>query len=165
MPVDQSAYRDAMSRLGAAVNVITTAGPGGRAGFTASAVCSVTDTPPTLLVCANRTNDSYPPLLANRVLCVNTLTPAQEGLSPVFAGMTEHSMDERFDGYIWHTLQTGSPVLDEAVVAFDCTITGSAEVGTHTVFFCTVEAIRTGTAHEGLIYYGRGYHPLTATRK
>ena len=44
--VEKQAYREAMARLGAAVNVITTDGPGGRAGFTASAVCSVTDTPP-----------------------------------------------------------------------------------------------------------------------
>ena len=57
MAVEKQAYREAMARLGAAVNVIATDGPGGRAGFTASAVCSVTDTPPTLLVCANRTND------------------------------------------------------------------------------------------------------------
>ena len=32
------------------------------------------------------------------------------------------------------------------------------EVGTHDVFFCSVEAVRIGSAHEGLIYYGRGYH-------
>ena len=38
MPVEKQAYREAMARLGAAVNVITTDGPGGRAGFTASAV-------------------------------------------------------------------------------------------------------------------------------
>ena len=60
MAVEKQAYREAMARLGAAVNVITSNGPAGRAGFTASAVCSVTDSPPTLLVCANRTNDSYP---------------------------------------------------------------------------------------------------------
>ena len=59
MPVEKQPYRDAMARLGAAVNVITTDGPGGRAGFTASAVTSVTDTPPTLLVCANRANDFF----------------------------------------------------------------------------------------------------------
>lgn len=165
MPVSKAAYRDAMARLGAAVNVITTDGPGGRAGFTASAVTSVTDTPPTLLVCANRTNDSYPSLTANGVLCVNTLTPAQEHLSGRFAGMTDHTMEGRFDGHIWHTLETGSPVLDEAVVAFDCRITDQAEVGTHTVFFCEVEAIRTGDAHEGLIYYGRGYHAVKAEKK
>lgn len=42
--VDQQTFRDAMSCMGAAVNIITTDGPAGRAGFTASAVCSVTDT-------------------------------------------------------------------------------------------------------------------------
>src|SRR5919202_3304841 len=119
VPVDKQAYREAMARLGAAVNVITTDGPGGRAGFTASAVTSVTDSPPTLLVCANRSNDSYPAMKQNAVLCVSTLTPAQEGLSPVFAGMTEHTMDQRFDGYTWHTLATGAPALDDAVAVFD----------------------------------------------
>lgn len=160
MPVEKQAYREAMARFGAAVSVITTDGPAGRAGFTASAVTSVTDSPPMLLVCANRTNDSYPAMKENRVLCVNTLTPAQQGLSPVFAGMTQHTMDERFDGHSWRTLETGAPVLDDAVVVFDCRITQIVEVGTHDVFFCSVEAVRMGSAREGLIYYGRGYHPV-----
>ena len=53
-------YREAMSRLGAAVSVITTDGPAGPSGFTASAVCSVTDAPPTLLVCLNRSASASP---------------------------------------------------------------------------------------------------------
>src|ERR1700727_1639319 len=109
MPVEKQPYRDAMARLGAAVNVITTNGPGGRAGFTASAVTSVTDTPPTLLVCANRANDSYPAFKTNQVLCVNTLTPAQEGLSPIFAGMTQHTMDGRLNASPCRSLRTGAP--------------------------------------------------------
>ena len=110
MAVDKQAYREAMARLGAAVNVITTDGPAGRTGFTASAVCSVTDTPPTLLVCANRTNDSYPAMKTNAVLCVNTLAGPHEGLSPVFAGMTDHTMEARFDGATWHRLATAMPM-------------------------------------------------------
>ncbi|MBB5443074.1 flavin reductase (DIM6/NTAB) family NADH-FMN oxidoreductase RutF [Paraburkholderia sp. WSM4177] len=47
-------FRQAMAHLGAAVNVITTAAPHGCCDITASAVCSVTDTPPTLLICLNR---------------------------------------------------------------------------------------------------------------
>jgi flavin reductase len=156
--VEKQAYREAMARLGAAVNVITTNGPGGRAGFTASAVCSITDTPPTLLVCANRSNDSYPAMKANSVLCVNTLAGAHEELSPVFAGMTDHTMAARFEGAMWHTLLTGAPVLDGALVAFDCRIAQIVEVGTHDVFICTVEAVEVGQMHEGLIYYARGYH-------
>lgn len=160
MPVDKQAYRDAMARFGAAVNVITTDGAGGRAGFTASAVCSVTDAPPTLLVCANRANDSYPAFTANRVLCVNTLTPEQEAQSPLFAGMTGHTMAGRFEAGAWHTLATGAPVLDGAAVAFDCWIDKIVEVGTHDVFFCVVEAVELGEVRANLIYYARGYHRI-----
>jgi flavin reductase len=73
MPIERAEFRDAMARLGAAVNVVTTDGEGGRAGFTASAVCSVTDDPPTLLVCLNRAASSNAVFLRNMVLCVNTL--------------------------------------------------------------------------------------------
>ena len=158
--VDPMSYREAMARLGAAVNVITTIGPGGKRGFTASAVCSVTDSPPTLLVCANRTNDSYPAMKENAVLCVNTLAGAHEELSPVFAGMTDHTMAARFEGATWHTMKTGAPVLDGALVAFDCRIAQIGEVGTHDVFICEVEAVEAGEVHEGLIYYARGYHRI-----
>lgn len=78
--VDQQTFRDAMSCMGAAVNIITTDGPAGRAGFTASAVCSVTDTPPTLLVCLNRGASVWPVFNENRTLCVNTLSAGQEPL-------------------------------------------------------------------------------------
>ena len=44
-------FRDAMASLSAAVNVVTTAGEAGRCGITATAVCSVTDTPPSVMVC------------------------------------------------------------------------------------------------------------------
>lgn len=158
MAVDKQAYREAMARLGAAVNVITTDGPAGQAGFTASAVCSVTDTPPTLLVCANRANDSYPAMKANGVLCVNTLAGAHEPLSPLFAGLTDHTMAARFEGATWHRLATGAPALDGALAAFDCRIVQIIEVGTHDVFICEADAVEVGTMNEGLIYYARGYH-------
>src|SRR5262249_28646837 len=159
--VDKQAYREAMAHLGAAVNVITSDGPAGRAGFTASAVCSGTDTPPALLVCANGSTHSYPALKATRLLCVNTLASLHEELSPVFAGMTDHTMQARFEGANWHTMLTGAPVLDGALVAFDCRIEQIVEVGTHDIFICAVDAVEVGAVHEGLIYYARSYHRVT----
>jgi flavin reductase len=158
--IDKQSYREAMARLGAAVNIITTDGPGGLRGFTASAVCSVTDDPPTLLLCLNRTSDSNAALKENRVLCVNTLTAAQAHLSPIFAGMTEHDIAGRFTAARWSRLVTGCPVLEEAVVSFDCRIAQVTEIGTHSVFFCEIDAIAHGSVHEGLIYFARGYHPV-----
>ncbi len=158
--VDQKDYREAMARLGAAVNVITTIGPTGRRGFTASAVCSVTDSPPTLLVCLNRTSDSNQALKENRILCVNTLAAHQQDLSPIFAGLTEGDYNTRFANACWGTLTTGAPVLQEALASFDCRVTEWTEVGTHSVFFCEVEAICGVEGGAGLIYFGRNYHKI-----
>lgn len=159
--VDRQSYRDAMARLGAAVSVITTTGADGDAGFTASAVCSVTDDPPTLLVCMNRDSSLHETFRVNGVLCVNTLAASQEALSPLFAGLTDVPVARRFDAARWTTLATGAPVLAGAVVSFDCRIAQVTEVGTHSVFFCEVLAIQAGPAHEGLIYFGRSYHRIT----
>ena len=158
--VSRQSYRDAMARLGAAVNVVTTDGEAGRCGFTASAVCSVTDQPPTLLVCINRSSDSYGPICANRVLCVNTLTISQQALSPLFGGQVDVDAEGQFAAATWDRLETGSPVLRDAAVAFDCRVVRESDVGTHTVLFCEVVAQRLGPVHEGLIYFGRDYHPV-----
>lgn len=159
--VTRDEYRDAMARLGAAVSVITTAGVGGRRGFTASAVCSVSDAPPTLLVCVNRNHDSHAALLANRVMCINTLNATQSDISDVFAGLSQQEGEARFVAGVWGVLATGAPALHGAVVSFDCRIVQTTEVGTHSVFFGEVEAIRHGVTHDALIYFGRAYHPVT----
>lgn len=159
VPVESKAFRDAMSRLGAAVHIITTDGPGGRAGFTASAVCSVTDTPPTLLVCLNRSSSVHATFAANKVIGVNTLASKHEALSTLFGGKTP--LDERFAAAAWSRLTTGAPILDEALVAFDCRIVETISQGTHDVFFCEVAAIATAETAEGLFYFGRRYHNLT----
>ena len=102
---DKQTFRDAMACVGAAVNIITTDGPAGMAGFTASAVCSVTDSPPTLLVCLNRGASVWPTFSENRTLCVNTLSAGQEPLSNLFGGKTP--MEDRFSAARWQTGETG----------------------------------------------------------
>ena len=158
--VDQKAYRDAMARLGAAVNIITTDGPGGKRGFTASAVCSVTDSPPTLLVCLNRSSDSNQALKDNGVACVNVLSAGQQHLSPVFAGMGEGDYDARFAQAAWTRLANGTTALAGALVSFECRVAQAREVGTHTVFFCEVDAVHAGDPGPALLYFARGYHTL-----
>ena len=71
--IEATDFRNAMSLLTTAVNVITTNGETGMHGFTASAVCSVTDTPPTLLICMNQSSRSYTHFMENEILSVNVL--------------------------------------------------------------------------------------------
>ncbi len=160
MPTSRQEFRDCMARLGAAVNIVTTDGPAGRAGFTASAVCSVTDDPPTLLVCMRRNSSTAAAFEANGVLCVNTLAVGQQNLSSIFSGAGDLAMADRFAGTGWITLQTGAPVLEHAVASFDCRIVDAVQKGTHTVLFAEVEAVRMGIDAHALIYWQRDYHAL-----
>ena len=155
-PLSKEAFREGMARLGAAVNIVTTDGPAGRAGFTASAVCGVTDSPPTLLVCLNRSSSVHDRFTDNEALCVNTLKPDHEQLSRLFGGKTP--MDERFAAAAWRVSRSGAPVLQDATVSFDCHISSRAEVGSHTVFFCEVLAIECHEVASALIYFDRAYH-------
>jgi len=155
----QQLFRNAMSNLAAAVNIISTDGPAGRAGFTASAVCSVTDTPPTLLVCLNRNASVYETFKQNQVLCVNTLALEHKNLSNLFGGKTP--MAERFAQGEWQTLTTGSPVLQDAMLAFDCQVKQISSVGTHDIFFCEVLSIQQKSGARRLVYFDRAYHQLT----
>lgn len=156
--VEKQDFRDAMARLGSAVNIITTDGPAGRAGFTASAVCSVTDTPPTLLVCLNRSASVYAVFKQNQTLCVNTLAAEHESLSNLFGGKTP--MDMRFSAARWSTLVTGAPILHGALVSFDCQISQIVSVGTHDILFCQAVALARNDHSHGLAYFDRRYHSL-----
>src|SRR5499425_2054685 len=86
--VEAAQFREAMSRLGAAVHVVTTAGSAGKTGATATAVCSVSDAPPTLLMCLNRRSHSNPVVAENGVFCVNTLGDGGAEIADIFAGRT-----------------------------------------------------------------------------
>jgi flavin reductase len=155
--VEPQAFREAMSRLGAAVHVVTTAGPGGKTGFTATAVCSVTDQPAVLLVCLNRRSNSAPVLSQNGVFCVNTLGAAEEKLADMFAGKSGMHLEDRFASGEWITLKTGSPVLASGVVAFDCRTIEVKAVASHNVIFGAVEAVRLGPSGQALVYHDRLY--------
>jgi len=158
MNLDKQDFRDAMACLGAAVNIITTDGPAGEAGFTASAVCSVTDSPPTLLVCLNRGASVWPVFNDNRTLCVNTLSAGQESLSNLFGGKTP--MADRFAAAEWQTGATGCPRLADALASFDCRISQVVSVGTHDILFCEIVAITRHPVPQGLVWFDRGYHAL-----
>jgi len=163
--IDSAHFRTAMSRLGAAVNIVTTDGAAGRHGITASAVCSVSDDPASLLVCVNRSSRMNAMIAENGKLCVNVLTGGHQELSKRFADRTV-TMDERFGSALWTTLGNGVPALSDALCIFGCHVASISDVGTHSVFFCQVQELLLNNGGDGLVYFGRNYHrvPLSAAQ-
>lgn len=159
-PADGQAYRDAMARIVSSVHIITTDGPAGLAGLTMTAVASISDRPPTLLICVNRSLHSGARLIANGVFCVNTLTAADQPLADDFAGRTGLHLDERFGRGVWEKLVTGAPALTSALAVFDCRLVEVKDVATHHVLIGEVVAARHAPGGVSLTYLDRAYRAV-----
>src|SRR3546814_6046406 len=79
--IDAAAFKAALSNASTPVTVVATDGPFGRAGLTCSAVSSVCDTPPTILLCVNRQSYATGIIKNNGVLSVNWLAAIQSSRS------------------------------------------------------------------------------------
>jgi flavin reductase (NADH) len=155
----RSKFRNAMARLSAAVNVVTSNGPAGRCGITATAVCSVSDTPPTLLICLNRASAMNQVFKRNRDLCINVLNAGQEEQARLFAGMTNVTMEQRFNAEHWGEDAWQVPLLKEALANLSGRIIRSEEIGSHTVMIVEIKEL--GLQEEGmdgLVYFDRLFH-------
>lgn len=157
----QLEFRQAMANLAAAVHVVTTDGPHGRLGITVSAACSVTDAPPTILVCINRGSAAHDVFSANGRLALNVLAGDQEDLARHFSGQTKVPMADRFAWDVWEDLG-GIPTLRDARVALTGRITSTLERGTHSVFFVEIEGIRFRADAQALVYDSRAFHAVGA---
>jgi len=158
--VSPQSYRDAMSYFAAAVHIVTTDGDAGRRGVTISACCSLSDAPPTVLVCLMRHKTDNKTFLLNQNFCINTLAGDQRDLSDIFAGKGALNQDHRFKQAEWVTLRTGAPVLKDALAAFDCRLISFQQHATHFVLIGEVVGVARHKSKSSLMYLNRQYHRL-----
>ena len=150
-------FREAMSRLGAAVHVVTTAGPAARPA-------------------SRRRRSARSPMRRRRFWfaltaramagrsCARTRCSRSTRWAPIARSSPTYSpaapassCAERFATGLWSALKTGAPVLAAAVVAFDCRVIEIKAVASHNVIFGAVEDIRLGPAGPALVYHERAY--------
>lgn len=153
-------YRDAMARFAGAVHVLTTDGPAGRRGTTVIAACSVSDRPPTILVCINRENQSNQLYSENGRFALNTLGEQHQELANGFSGLTGLTQEDRFALGDWTTLTSGAPVLSDSVATFDCELAEYADMATHRILYGKVTGVRIGDSFAPLMYFNRSYRVL-----
>lgn len=127
-------FRLAMRRFAATVSVISTVKDGVRHAMTATAVSSLSMTPPSLLVCIYRESRFHAALQDNGLFCVNVLHVDQAETSQAFA---KPAAVEDFDRYGW-VERDGCCHLADAQAAILCRIASRVVFGSHTVFIGTV---------------------------
>ena len=149
--------RAALGAFASTVTVVATAHKGERFGFMSTAVVCLDFDAPLLLITVNRSASSHDPIEASGCFSVNILAESQEEVAVRFTGFRGHKGEARFEGSEWRVLQTGAPVLQGAVAAFDCRITQSQALGRQTLFFGRVVTAQSVSRASPLLYFGRAY--------
>ena len=159
-PVDAGQFKIGMRTLAGAVNIITSMNAGHRYGMTATAMCSATAEPPTVLACVSKLATTQNAVAKSKVFCVNVLRAEDWELSTSFSG--GQSGENRFKTRNWTRLATGSPVLIDALVSFDCHVVKSLAHGSHTIFLGEVAQILIGQKGKPLLYSDGQYAKLAS---
>jgi len=154
--LDRQTYRAVIGHFPTGVAVITGAGPGGPAGMTANALCSLSLEPLLLLVCFDNDARTLPVVRESGRFGVNLLAAGQEALSGVFASKTPEA--EKFDG-VGYALERGVPVLDGALAWLACDLGELIPGGDHTIGIGRVVAMHHREG-EPLVWYRGGYRSL-----
>lgn len=152
-------FRAAMSTFATGVTVVTTRAGEVLHGLTVNAFCSLSLTPPLVLICVDKNAQSHDFIIAGRCFAVNVLGAAQQELSKRFA---QNNLDgnARFAGVAHTQAATGAPILAHVISWLDCKLIATHEGGDHSIFVGEVVALGHGEESDPLLYFQSRYQKL-----
>lgn len=154
-------FRSAMSRLAAGVSIVTSVDPDGTPrGLTATAVCSVSLSPPLVLASLSSGSTTHAAVEAAGAFVLNLLGRGEEELARRFAG----AADSKFEGVEWEQGVTGCPTIPEALAVCECALERAVPAGDHTLFVGRVVRVEVNDAvpNDPLIYFSGAYGALSS---
>jgi flavin reductase (DIM6/NTAB) family NADH-FMN oxidoreductase RutF len=133
-------FRSTMRHVVSSVAIVTARAGDVRNGLTATAVCSVSAEPPTVLACVNRNASAEAVIAESGCFAINFLTEDQHGIARLFS-TPKLAEDDRFGEGAWLSLASGSPILGGAAASFDCKVEQRIVAGTHHIYIGRVLAV------------------------
>lgn len=135
----KDSFFSAMRRLAASVTIVTTGNGTQQAGLTATAVCSLSAEPPSLIACINQNAHAHDLILSSKRFAVNLLSAEQEQLAMLFADPERAA--ERFNIAKWHSDDHDVPLLEGTAANILCRLERAVDAFTHTIFIGVVEDV------------------------
>lgn len=158
MPVDDSAFRQALSQFATGVTVVITRDASGApAGLTVSAFTSVSMNPYLVLVCIDERSDAHDAIGESGIFGISILGEAQEDLSRRFAARGPG----KFEGLALEQGETGALLVPGAVAHLECAVASTHRGGDHTIYLGEVRVIRVAPGRP-LVYHRGAYRRLAA---
>jgi flavin reductase (DIM6/NTAB) family NADH-FMN oxidoreductase RutF len=156
MAISKDEFRAALGRFASGVTIVTTRDKTGRLhGITVSAFCSVSLTPPLILVCIDKNTGSHHAFEETSAFVVNILREDQQYISDRFAAL----LPDKFDAVKYHLGIDELPVLEDVLANLECRLVYSHAGGDHTIY---VGQIERATVNDGnpLVYFHGEYRKI-----
>ena len=157
MSFDQREFRDALGQFPTGVTLIT-ANPEGYApfGVTANSFASVSLDPPLVLWSLQKSSDTFEAFNKSTHFTVNVLTSEQQALSNQYAKKHNHDLEDEH----YRLGESGTPILDGAIVSFECEIDACHDGGDHIIMVGKVVAMTEVIAAKPLVFHAGQYREL-----
>jgi flavin reductase (DIM6/NTAB) family NADH-FMN oxidoreductase RutF len=152
-------FRQAMRCFANSVCIVAARNGNVRGGATVTSVCSVSMSPPSLLVCINRNSASRNLLHGSRYFSVSILVEEDAALADVFAGRTERKdWDSKFAfaGDRWSEDENGTPLLKGALATAVCERQTWLESGSHSIVIGDIRSAFAASHWEAPLVYAYG---------
>lgn len=150
--IDETTFRATLGSFPSGVTIVTAVGPQGSCGMTVSAFCSLSLSPPLVLMCIDHSARMYDALGGASHFAVNVLRASQEALARTFSEPGK----ERFEDIEFRVGATGAPVLTNPLALLECRKQDAFPGGDHTIFTGVVEHASFSTG-EPLVYFRGQY--------
>ncbi len=151
-------FRQAMRSVASAVYLITSRGTEGDVGMTATAACSLSFDPMSVLICVNRSASIMRTLETSQRFVLNILSREDEAVATAFGSPAGRA--DRFAGGDWYDLD-GMPALKTSLSSIACDIASGMDFGTHRIFAGTVRQVDNRAGLSELLYCNGGFRGLS----
>jgi flavin reductase (DIM6/NTAB) family NADH-FMN oxidoreductase RutF len=156
LPVDSASFRKALAQFASGVTVVTTRDASGEPlGLTVSAFCSVSLSPPLVLVSVDVGSEAHAGFRDSGVFAVSILAEGQDDVSRLFA----RPGPAKFRELSLRPGQGGLPVVPGALAHIECEVRAAHPAGDHILYVGEIVALAVQPGRP-LLYNRGGYRRL-----
>ena len=156
MAVDAASFRRALGQFATGITVVTTRDTTGRpAGLTVNSFCSVSLTPPLVLVCVDHRSEVHTALRPDGLFGISVLHEGQEEWSRRFAS----GGAAKFEGAPLVTGSQGTLLVPGALAYLECRVKAGHPEGDHTIWVGEVLVLEVAPGRP-LLFHGSAYRRL-----
>ncbi|MEM8661653.1 MAG: flavin reductase family protein [Pseudomonadota bacterium] len=157
MNVDSREFRNALGRFATGVCVISTvAESGDPLGLTANSFTSVSLDPPLVLWNLQNNSEVFDIFSTPAHYAINILSSDHHEHSNRYAKKGDHLLDSNH----FSLGELGTPIVEEALVSFECELYSTHEGGDHLIIIGEVKHVHVREEGDPLLFYSGKYHRL-----